>query len=84
MNLRSGRSIFSGTSKVSTQGNGTKAPTLDPILEDKNSSETDTTSSESMASFAMGETSDRKGKGTKHVHYDVPLFNTRLVFIRDN
>ena len=84
MNLRSGRSISFGNSKVSTQGSGTKAPTLDPIFEDKNSSETDTTSSESMASFAMGETSNLNGKGPKHVHYKVPLFNVKLVYIRDN
>ena len=92
MQLRSGKSIYSGTtaqSKISTQESGTKEPPLAPIWEDHSQSDTDSVSIHtgssitcSIQSTNMGETSGRAHKEHMyHTHYETPIFGTKLVYI---
>ena len=85
MHLRSGKSIASGNSKpskVSTQGSGTgNNPRLAPIVEDSYLGETESTTSTSisMASYNEGMSEDMH-----RVRFDIPLFNTKLIHMRNN
>ena len=85
MHLRSGKSIVSGNSKpskVSTQGSGTgNNPRLTPIVEDSYLGETESTTSTSisMASYNEGMSEDMH-----RVRFDIPLFNTKLIHMRNN
>ena len=85
MHLRSGKSIVSGhsrPSKVSTQGSGTgHKPRLSPIVEDLYQGETKSTTSTSisMASYNEGMSEDMH-----KVRFEVPLFNTKLIHLRNN
>ena len=85
MHLRSGKSIVSGhskPSKVSTQGSGTgNNPRLTPIVEDLYLGETESTTSTSisMASYSEGMSEDMH-----KVRFEIPLFNTKLIHVRNN
>ena len=85
MHLRLGKLIVSGHSKplrVSTQGSGTGPnPRLSPIVEDIYLGETESTTSTSisMASYNEGMSEDMH-----KVRFEVPLFNTKLIYVRNN
>ena len=85
MHLRSGKSIVSRQSKpsrVSTQGSGMgNNPRLSPIVEDLYLGETESTTSTSisMASYSEGLSED-----IHKVRFEVPLFNTKLIHVRNN
>ena len=85
MHLRLSKSIVSGKSKpskVSTQGSGMgNKPRLSPIVEDLYLGETDSTTSTSisMASYSEGMSEDMHKVG-----FEVPLFNTKLIHLRNN
>ena len=85
MHLRSRKSIVLGHSKpsrVSTQVSGTGPnPRLSPIVEDIYLGETKSTTSTSisMASYNEGMSEDMH-----KVRFEVPLFNTRLIYLRNN
>ena len=85
MHLRSKKSIVSRVSKpsrVSTQGSGTgQNPRLSPIVEDIFLGETESTTSTSisMASYNEGMSEDMH-----KVRFEVPLFNTKLIYLRNN
>ena len=85
MHLRSGKSIALGLSKplrVSTQESGTGPSTqLSPIVEDTYLGETESTTSTSisMASYNEGMSEDMD-----KVRFEVPLFNTRLIYLLNN
>ena len=95
MQLRSGKSIYSGTtlpSKVSTQESGTREPPLAPIPEDYNQSDTDSVSihtgssiTDSTQSTNMGDTSGHAHKEHMYnTHYEPPSFNVKLAYTKDN
>ena len=85
MHLGLGKSIVSGhsrPSKVSTQGSGMRNnPRLSPIVEDLYLGETESTTSTSisMASYNEGMSED-----IHKVRFEVPLFNTKLIHLRNN
>ena len=85
MHLRSGKSIVLGhskPSKVSTQGSDMgNNPRLSPIVEDLYLGETESTTSTSisMASYNEGMSEDMH-----KVRFEVPLFNTKLIHLRNN
>ena len=85
MHLRSSKSIVSGhskPSKVSTQGSDMgHQHRLSPIVEDLYLGETESTTSTSisMASYNEGMSEDMH-----KVRFEVPLFNTKLIHLRNN
>ena len=85
MHLRLRKSIVSEHSKpsrVSTQGSGTgQNPRLSPIVEDMYLKEMESTTSTSisMASYNEGMSEDMH-----KVRFEVPLFNTKLIYLRNN
>ena len=95
MQLRSGKSIHSGTtlqSKVSTQESGTREPPLAPIPEDQDQSDTNSVSihtessiTGSVDSMEMGDTSGHAHKEHMYdTHYEPPTFNVQLAYEKDN
>ena len=85
MHLSLGKSIVSGQSKpskVSTQGSGTgNKCRLSHIVEDLYIGEMDSTTSTliSMASYSEGMSGDMH-----KVRFEIPLFNTKLIHLRNN
>ena len=85
MHLRSGKSIVSRhskASKVSTQGSGTGNKLgLSPIVEGLHLGEIESTTSTSisMASYNEGMSEDMH-----KVRFEVTVFNTKLIHLRNN
>ena len=83
MHLRSEKSIASGLStplRVLTQGSGMgPSACLPPIIEYSHSRETESTTSTSLS--MASHLNDGGGEEMQNVHFDVPLFNKRLIFM---
>ena len=86
MHLRSGKLIASGQtrpSRVSTQGSGTGTKVqLPPIVEDSYSWETESTTSTSLS--MASHTNEGLEDEMQNVCFEVPLFNTLLIHVRNN